>query len=452
MPEQSRHGELLREPNEPVARPGGMPPHSTHVVRRARLYSDGPDLVVRDSQCREHRYRVGGDGIRRAVFFPPHDVWEIVQKRPADRWGVLVFRGEDGLDLLHVPLAAWLPEASVIGAMELRPEKCLSRTGLRELVGTLGIPFEVSTEPLTSSGVPDGQASTPYRAVHAQLPRWHGWARGVGIFGWFIALVIGFAADLSWAMPVAAGALFLLPAADSMVRIRAWWRNRQHDQSAGAVKIRPSPAAGIGATRRFLSTASVHVLPHDVVLTNTVGEERWLGRVGAHGVARLVRLFPPTTGEPLGVEVRDGAGQARSLLPWRAWFAGPQGSDRWAELVAALGVPVADERYQQAKDAKVWWQGHALAADARKMSPMEAKEARQQAGWYSSVISANELFLLPLFSALLLAGLFSDEMPVFLAGLLSALTIVLALAPAMASVLVNRISYDRTLETPQGKT
>ncbi|MFD4261027.1 hypothetical protein ACFWR9_26225 [Streptomyces sp. NPDC058534] len=425
-----------------------MPLHGTHVVRRARLYADGPNLVVRDARCRERRYAVGADGIRRAVFYPPKDVSGIVQKRPADRWGVLAFKGENGRDLLHVPLAGWLPEARSIGALDLRPHKCLSRTGLRELVERLGIPLEESPQALTASGVPDdGRENRPYRALYAELPGWHTWARGVGLFGWFIALVIGFAADLSWAMTVAAGALFLLPAADAVVRVRAWWRNRQHGSLVAKTEIRPSPAAGSGGTRRFLRTASLCVLAHDLVLTNALGEERWLGRAGTHGVARLVRLVDATTGEPLGVEVRDGKGEARALLPWCFWFAGPHGSDGWAALVAELGVPFSDEKYQQSRAAQPWWRGHVLAGDARKMSPMEGKAARKQIGWYNSVVGANEPVVLPFFSAVLLFGLMSDEVSVFLAGLLSALTIVLSLGPATVSALVSRISYDRTLET-----
>ncbi|MFJ5557523.1 hypothetical protein ACIQCD_08880 [Streptomyces sp. NPDC093250] len=188
------------------------------------------------------------------------------------------------------------------------------------------------------------------------------------------------------------------------------------------------------------------MLAHDLVLTNALGEERWLGRAGAHGVARLVRLVDATTGDPLGVEVRDRRGEARALLPWCFWFAGPQGSDGWAALVGALGVPVSDEKYRQSRAAQPWWQGHQLARDARKMSPMEGKAARKQIGWYRSVVGANEPVVLPFFSALLLFGLFSDVLPAFLAGLLSALTIVLSLGPATVSALVSRISYDRPID------
>ncbi|WP_424868563.1 hypothetical protein [Streptomyces sp. SAI-229] len=77
---------------------------------------------------------------------------------------------------------------------------------------------------------------------------------------------------------------------------------------------------------------------------------------------------------------------------------------------------------------------------------MEGKAARKQIGWYSSVVGANEPLVLPFFSGLLLVGLMSDEVSMFLAGLLSALTIMLSLGPATASALVSRISYDRTLE------
>ncbi|MFF9489818.1 hypothetical protein [Streptomyces sp. NPDC014676] len=188
------------------------------------------------------------------------------------------------------------------------------------------------------------------------------------------------------------------------------------------------------------------MLPHDLILTNALGEERWLGRTGKHGVARLVRLVDTTTGEPLGVEVRDETGEARALLPWCSWFAGSQGSDGCAALVTALGVPFSDEKCQQSKAAQPWWRGHELAGDARKMSPMEGKVARKQIGWYSSVVGANEPLVLPFFSGLLLVGLMSDEVSMFLAGLLSTLTIMLSLGPATASALVSRISYDRTLE------
>ncbi len=78
------------------------------------------------------------------------------------------------------------------------------------------------------------------------------------------------------------------------------------------------------------------------------------------------------------------------------------------------------------------------------MSAMEGKAARKQVGWYGSVVGANEAMILPVFSALLLVGLLSEEVPMFAAGVLSALTILLSLGPATAGALISRLSYDRT--------
>ncbi|GGR11613.1 hypothetical protein GCM10015536_16400 [Streptomyces griseomycini] len=79
------------------------------------------------------------------------------------------------------------------------------------------------------------------------------------------------------------------------------------------------------------------------------------------------------------------------------------------------------------------------------MSPMGAGEARKQTDWYRSVIGRNELLSLPLFSAVLLAGLFSDMGPAIPAGCLSALTITVVLVPSLISALVSRFWYDRAL-------
>ncbi|MFD8721872.1 hypothetical protein ACFV2H_28740 [Streptomyces sp. NPDC059629] len=433
-------------------RPRGMRPHNVDVVRRARLYADGKTLVVRDRRLRERRYPVGAGGIRRAVFVPPDasDAWETVSKRPTERWGVLVFENEDGHDVLCVPLAEWLPEAGVVGILNLKPAKCLDRTGLRELAAALGIPVE--EKPRSGAGgreLPEtGPGRAPDRAIHRELPRWHNWTRGLGAFGWLVALVVAFAADVDWCLPIAAGALFALPAADSVVRVGAWWRNRRDvGRFAEAVVITPDPAAGGGATPRFRRTACVRVLPGDVVLTDTVGRERWLGREGAHGVARLVRLVSPGDRQPLGVEFRDRSGEVRALLPWRHWFAGLQGQKRWEEMVSALSVSAVDEEARSTRRpvevTKPLWTGHPLAADARMMSPLPAKDARAETSWHSSVIGGNELLLVPLFSLVLIAGLFGDTVTARLAGLFSALTIVTEWAPAATWSLISRFYYDK---------
>lgn len=439
-----------------LVRPRRMRPHNADVVRRARLYADGRALVVRDRRSRERRYPVGAGGIRRAVFVPPDasDAWENVSRRPAERWGVLVFQNEDGHDVLCVPLADWLPEAGVVGILELKPAKCLDLTELRELAAAVGLPVEEM--PPSKSGERElparGPGHAPDRAVHRELPRWHSWIRGLGLFGWLVALVVAFAGDVDWCLPVAAGALFAVPAADSVVRVGAWWRNRRDAGRyfAEAVVITPDPVPGEGATPRFRRTASVRVLPGDVVLTDTLGRERWLGRDGAHGVARLVRLVSAGDRQPLGVEFRDRSGQARALLPWRYWFAGPRGRSRWEETVSALSVSAVDEEVQSSRQApgatKPWWHSHPLAADARAMAPLPAKDARAESNWHSAVIGGNELLLVPLFSLVLLAGLFGDSVTARLAGLFSALTIVAEWGPAAAKSLFSRFHYDKPNE------
>ncbi|MFF3845416.1 hypothetical protein [Streptomyces sp. NPDC002328] len=386
------------------------------------------------------------------MVIPAKDLWETVSKRPAERFGVLILRTESGNDILKVPLAEWLPEAGVVGAGEMKPAQCLRRTGLDELVARLGLQLEESPPSAADNSRAEESENRADRAVFGELPRWHSWARGLGILGWFVSLVVAFAADANWAFPLAAGALLLVPGSDVVVRTRAWWSNRRAlrpgDHVAESVLITPSPETGAGATRRFLRTASLRVLPAEVALTDTVGTERRLGRSGPHGVARLVRLVAGSTGQALGVELRDGNGDTRALLPWRYWFAGPQGAQRWSDLVTALAVPVTDEQIQRKAAEEPWWRNHLYAADARRMSPLNAKEARKETSWNRSVIGGGDLLLVPLFSAPLAVLLFGDNVLARLTGVLATLTIVAELGPAVAASLKSRFSYDKADDKP----
>ncbi|MDN3268478.1 hypothetical protein [Streptomyces sp. MA15] len=359
----------------------------------------------------------------------------------------------DGEDLVRVPLAAWLPEAGLVGVLELTSSQCLRRTGLDGLVARLGIPLEVSDEPWDPGARGAGRRDGPLvaRVEHRDLPSWHNWVRALGMLGWFVALMAALAGGPSWARPVAAGALFLVPGADAVVRLTGWWRRRRCDAFAGAVMVRPSPGAGEAVTERFLRTAAVNVLPGDVILTNTVGEERWLARTGDHGVTQLSRLTAPESGRPLAVEFRDGKGEARAILPWNSWFAGPRGDDRWNDLVTALGVPVQDERHQRTEGAARWWEGHVLAEEARCMAALGGAEARRRTAWYDSVVGRTEPLALILLSAVFLPGALGGTGAEVTAGVLSGLTVGVVLVPQLGRSLFSCLWFDRTAGQGRGE-
>ena len=188
-------------------------------------------------------------------------------------------------------------------------------------------------------------------------------------------------------------------------------------------------------------------------MQDTIVRERGLARASTYGVARMVRLIAADNRTPLGVEFRDANGEVRALLPWSDWFAGPQGEEQWTELVAALSVPVQDEKKQpsgrRAASAEPWWTGHPLAADARMMSPLPGKQARQETSWHRSVVGGNELLLVPLFSLVLVAGVFGSDFGSRIAGFLSILTIAAELVPAVVGSLISRLYQDKPFRNGQ---
>ncbi|MET8895021.1 hypothetical protein [Streptomyces albogriseolus] len=362
-----------------------------------------------------------------------------------------MFQGAEGDELVRVPLAAWLPEAELVGVLDLSSAQCLRRTGLEALVTRLGIPLEVSDAPWDPAArYGERRSRSVLRAEYRGLPRWHSWVRALGMLGWIVALVAAFAGGPSWARPVAAGSLFLVPGADVVVRVTGWWRGRRCAEFARAVSVEPSPAVGKPVTERFLRTAAVRVLPRDIVLTNTLGEERRLARHGDHGVTQLSRLIAPESGHPLAVEFRGGDGEARALLPWSHWFAGPEGDDRWRDLVRALGLPVSDERHRRTEGAKHWSEGHVLAEDARYMAPIGGAEARRRTGWYGTIVGRNEPLALVLLSAVLLPGAFGGADAAVAAGILSGLTAGVVLVPQLCRALFSGVWFDRATGEGRG--
>ncbi|POX56419.1 hypothetical protein C3489_05035 [Streptomyces sp. Ru71] len=353
------------------------------------------------------------------------------------------FQASDGTPILRVPLADWLPETGLVGLLHLSPEDCLERTGLRALAAGLGISWGGTEQPTSDAG----SEGHPKRATLHDVPAWHSWLRGLGTFVWFVFfLLLPMSGNGgTWTFLIAAVGLFLLPGTEVAARLVHWSRTRGDAPFEKATVVRPSPEPGGGASRRFVETAAVRILPTDVVLTNAVGEERWLARNTGHGVVRLVRLLDGSSGAFLGVELRDGANAARALLPWKWWFAGPSGPERWARLVDALGVPAVDEKVRPSQDLSRWWERHALAADAMRMSPIAAKEARRRTSRHLSVVGGAEVLVVTLYSLIPLAGLASSHGAAFAVGALAALTVLGELGPVIGHQLNSRMKLDRPI-------
>lgn len=433
-------------PAEPVVRHAPRSLRSPLVVRRARIWAEDGELVVRDPRAREHRFPVGtGQGaIAKAVLRTPGNERETDRWRPVDRWGVLTLRTSDDRDVLCLRPAFWLPEAAQLMTAPLDARECLRRTGLQALLDRLGVPLEVSGGSLPSGARQDGPRNgpEPYRADY-ETYRERSLIKLTTWLVYVLAVLVALPAGRTWAVAVAVPALLALPVRDTVHRVRAWW-HRRRPGPRGTVRIAPSPAPASGATRRFLRTASVRVEPADVVLVDTLGGERRLGREAPHGVRRLVRLMDPGTRKPLGVELRDGADACRALLPWDAWFGGPEGEERWTDLAKALRVPRADETYRGRRaEGRPWWLFHRLADDVVRFGPCTPERARSARGWYTTH-GPDEPLVITAFSALCVPGLLAVENPAGLViGVMAALTVALVLVPPTVATVFGHLVDDR---------
>lgn len=73
---------------------------------------------------------------------------------------------------------------------------------------------------------------------------------------------------------------------------------------------------------------------------------------------------------------------------------------------------------------------------------MYGKVVRRATSW-NAVKGANEKIVIPIFGALLLAGLFSEDGLARVVGIFSALTIAAVLGPVLLDQVTSRFSYDR---------
>ncbi|WP_329131865.1 hypothetical protein OG552_11415 [Streptomyces sp. NBC_01476] len=332
---------------EPALRPAARPAPGLNVLRNSRVYADARGLVVRDRSGAERTYPIGETGIRRAVFTdapePPVGGAMTTASAPGS-WGRLEFRTEQGHCLLRLELADCLPESAAYAGSPPSGERLLALTGAAGLLAA-------SRLPLTTVRQPDPAPSAPGadRAPGRMLPRWNTLGRGVAVAVWFVAFAVAILPvdhPPVAARVVAAGAALLLPLLTLAARALAADRERaatgQAATGPGAVRIAPVPAAGAGMTVRWVRAAAVRVQERDLVLVDQRGQERWLPRRGPHRVATLVRVAPPGSREPSGVEILDAQGELRGALPWASWFGGPGGAARFGELADAAGLPVGE--------------------------------------------------------------------------------------------------------------
>ncbi len=214
----------------------------------------------------------------------------------------------------------------------------------------------------------------------------------------FLGLVLRHSAP--WLLVVASAALLLVAGAAVAVRTAAGAVERR-DRPAGLVRIAPRPPPGAGASVRFCRTAAVRLQQRDVVIVDSLGDERWLPREGAHRVSRLVRVLDNPDRTPLGVELRGPDDQVRAALPWRWWFGGESGQERWTELVGALGCPVDDRVVDKGRS---WPKDPVAAADAVYLAPLPVKSARRVSRFPDSVLGGAGSLILGLASAFSLAA------------------------------------------------
>lgn len=391
---------------EPALRPAARRPPGLDVVRHARIYRDGRELVVRSPHGTERRQAIGTGGIRRAVHA---DLLGLDAARQmglplTGRWGVVDLQDGDGRTVWRIPLAEWLPESALLEPHPLRGEKLLERTGLAGLLKESGIPVHRVHEPddpLLAGSSGGGDKDIRF---YDTVPVWHSVARGTGMLLWAVAFLLGLMLRDSapWLLALAGVALLALPVATATLRLRARGKERRDDLGVRA-RLSPCPPNGAGATARFCTTAMVRVQSADIVLVDSLGGERWLPRSGPHSVDRVVRFLAPGDGTPLGVELQGSGGQVRAALPWKWWFGGAEGGARWTEFVAAVGRPLDDRPLGKGKQ---WPQDQLARADSVQMAPVEAKEARRITSFHGGVIGDSTAFLVPLFSLLTLgAGL-----------------------------------------------
>ncbi|NGN62824.1 hypothetical protein G5C51_02760 [Streptomyces sp. A7024] len=423
---------------EPAMRPAGQGRPGLDIVRNCRVSFDGSALVATGRDGARRSFPVGEGGIVKAVFVdkPGESVGGGMAAPAPGGWGELLFLDAAGAVVVRLRLDDWVPEGDRLGIRPVRGERLLALSGAGALCKRAGIAVSVSRVPAEAGG-------TSLRLPMA-LPAWYSVVRVAATVVWAVAWFVGvlLRPDAPWLLALAAVAALAGPVAYFAVRSAHAARERGAAE-AGGTRISPSPAAGAGATVRFCETAAVRVEPQEIVLVDSVGHERRLARSGAHGVTRLVRHMDRKTGEPVGVELCGPDGQVRGALPWRWWFAGPEGERRWEELRAVGGLQAED----RATAKGVSWPVDPVAeADASLMGQMPAARARQASRFPESVMGVADRPMAALMAVLSLgAGISAVEEPGYRVAVIAVSELALCGSelPRLAYSLRSRMRLDR---------
>ncbi|AYN34285.1 hypothetical protein DUI70_3785 [Streptomyces albus] len=424
-------------------RPRAQQAPALDAVRRIRLAAEDEALVFTDRKGRERRWKTGKSGIVRVRYFPPdgkekaHGLWRL------SRFGTAVFEDTSGTPVLCLPLAEWIPESDNLSAAYWEKCDAPGRSGLRGLASELGIEFADADTGLS-------EVSADYRHHRARFltlstrPRALNWTRGVTIFAWFGFLVYGIEVEAhrAFAYPIAACMLLVYVAAGYLVHFVQHRRVRDRVPPGEGPLLSPAPVPDAAATPRFLDVSFLKVLPAELVLVDSTGQERRLPRRGAAAL-RSVALVSGSDGAPLGVELRGPGEQVRALIPWRSWFGGPGGKASWDALTAALGLPVKKRTVRQsAEDVELH---HPLRIDLQRLAPLSPAEARKRTQESALGAASGEVLVLAVLSFSLLGALTYgvSEEGYFLAGVLSALNLFLILIPYATHQLRSRLRLDR---------
>ncbi|CAL9467248.1 hypothetical protein ACF1FY_00625 [Streptomyces althioticus] len=379
----------------PALRPAAGRGPGLERCHGSRLSAEDGALVLR-ARGRTRRVPVGDGGVARAVFVDaaPADAGRDEPGRPG-AWGEVRLQDGGGAQVARIPLGEWLPEAPALPERAVQGEQLLERTGVAGLLKAAGVPLHVArdrNDPRAGSGK-GGVSLGPGPA----FPLWYWCVRGAAGTLWFSAFTVVVFSDTVPGWLVLLLALTALCGPVARLALRAWTRLRAGRRRITVVeRVAPDPAAGTGATVRFLRDTEVRVQDRDLVLRDLGGQEYWFARSGPHAVTRLVRVLDGT-GRPAGAELRGPGEQVRAVFPWDLWFGGPDGARGWSRLCGASGLAVSERRLS---GKRTWPKGPVLGAGLLPRTGRDARRTARFPGTAAGVSSTAVMAFGNLFSVI----------------------------------------------------